>query len=132
MLEAAGRLSFPEKTLQLVRIIREILGHHLDRHRPVQEWIVALVNHTHPAAPDDVENVVLPDFRRRSKGHKNPGPLARSSVARKMLAVFLLLREPPFAPTLAGTRAPGEDESVFNTDASYCATNRSWLATGRN
>src|SRR5215469_167950 len=128
MLEAAGRLSFPEKTLQLVRIIREILGHHLDRHRPVQEWIVALVNHTHPAAPDDVENVVLPDFRRRSKGHTNPRPLARSSDARKLLAV-LLMRVPPFAPTLAGTRAPGEDESVFNTVGSYCATNGSSLAT---
>ena len=60
--QAGQRLCLDEEPLQLCRIFREPAGDHLDGDWPVQVGIVGLVHHSHATAPDDLDNVILPDF----------------------------------------------------------------------
>ena len=77
MLQTAGGLGLTKETLKQVRIIGVAAGHHLDGYEAVQIRIGGLVNHTHAATTDDVDDVVLTDFCRFIGGHDGPTSLCQ-------------------------------------------------------
>jgi hypothetical protein len=82
VLEAAERLSLAEESLEQVRIIVEPTCHHLDRYLPIKVRVDGLVDNTHTAAADHVDDVILPDLGGYVRCRDRALPICRENEGR--------------------------------------------------
>src|ERR1700730_11142960 len=61
MVESGGRLRLPLETGQGLRVLRHIIGQKLEGNKPVQVYVLGLVDHTHTAAAQFLDDAVVRD-----------------------------------------------------------------------
>src|SRR5256886_9500542 len=61
MIESRRRARLPAKAFQGLRISRKMIGKEFEGHETPQLGILSLINHTHPAATELLQNAVVRD-----------------------------------------------------------------------
>ena len=59
MIQSGSCMRFATKTFQCHGILRHILGQEFQRHRTLQPRVVRLINHTHPAGTEFLQNAIV-------------------------------------------------------------------------
>ena len=78
VVEARQRAPLAREALREGRVARRIGWQHLDRHRALQPLLHGLVDRAHPAAPDELDELVLREERRELLGRRRRRRLLRS------------------------------------------------------
>src|SRR5437868_2346477 len=61
MVQCGGSASFSAKTLQCLRVLRDILGEEFERHKPAERAVLGFVDHAHAPATEVLEDPVVGD-----------------------------------------------------------------------
>ena len=61
MIQSGRGLGFPTKTFQCLRVFRQFLGQELQRDEPMQLDILGLIDHTHAAATELLQDAIVRD-----------------------------------------------------------------------
>ena len=61
MIQGGSGPRFPAKPFQHRRVLGDQLGQKFKRHHPAQLGVLGLVNHTHPAAAEFLDDAVVRD-----------------------------------------------------------------------
>src|SRR5579863_8874883 len=92
MIECRRRLRFTLKTFQRLVIFREPLGQEFQRHEAMEFGVLGLVDDTHPAAAELLEDAIVGDRLAnhcrapRCVGHRSPHGWASQRASRPLMS----------------------------------------------
>src|ERR1019366_3085482 len=94
MVERGQKLRLAPEARHAVRVAREGLGQHLDRHLAAEPRVLRAINLAHPALPERSEDFVWPESGARNCCHGKPRvhylPIARFVSSTRAASAFFM------------------------------------------